>query len=202
MKSSVRSPTSYGQFLDVANARALAFFEAKDGYERRWDANVHAGLTRYFAIALLDRIGLDAHDESSDAPFERVGLANNGICLLRGSNVIRVRKADDGRLPPPGSSAQEQFYAQQMSLPLHLVGLNEPVDPTNFLILWGISPVDRVMNDLVIACPNGSKEPHWYAKVPHPVIGLRRSRQIAPVTTDDDFDEIVPAELSAVSDTE
>jgi hypothetical protein len=188
--------------LESANASAIAFFDReRAGEERRWDANVHASLTRYFAIQLLDRAGVDAQAESGDLTFERIGLANNGICLMRGRHVIRVRKADDGRLPAPGSLAQEEFYAQQMSLPFNIIGIESPDDPANFVILWGISAVDHAMNDLVLACPSATKEPYWYAKVVHPALKLRRADVIVRASQDD-FDEIVPAAADIVRDQE
>jgi hypothetical protein len=179
--------------LEEANSAALTFFEPEG---RRWDAGVHAQLTRYHLIPLLDEAGLAVAEEAGDMPYERVGLANNGVCLIRGRHVVRVRKADDGRLPPPGSAAQEAFYAQQMSLPFNLEGMHQPEDPANFLILWGLHPADRTLNDLVLACPSATSEPHWYAKVEHPVTSLRQST-VAPAATAD-FDEIVPVQPETV----
>jgi hypothetical protein len=183
--------------LESANTKALAFFDATTaGEPRRWDAGTHAQITRYHAIPLLDSAGIKAQEEAGDPPFERIGLANNGICLVRGRYVIRVRKADDGRLPPPGSIAQEEFYAQQMSLPFNLIGIDPPDDPANFVILWGISAIDHAMNDLVLACPSAGKEPHWYSKIAHPVVTMRR-QAASSMPTKGDFDEIVPAESDA-----
>jgi hypothetical protein len=179
--------------LEEANQEALAFFEPND---RRWDAGVHAQLTRYHLIPLLDETGLVTAEEAGDAPYERVGLANNGVCLIRGRHVVRVRKADDGRLPPPGSAAQEAFYAQQMSLPFNIEGASEPEDPANFLILWGLHPADRALNDLVLACPSATSEPHWYAHIEHPLTSLRRSHPVPAATSD--FDEIVPVQPDIV----
>ena len=188
--------------LESANASALAFFDReRTGEERRWDATVHASLTRYFAIPLLDGAGLSVQAEAGDLPFERIGLANNGICLIRGRHVIRVRKADDGRLPAPGSQAQEEFYAQQMSLPFNIIGIESPDDPANFVLLWGINAVDHAMNDLVLACPSATREPYWYAKVVHPALKLRRSDNIVRASRDD-FDEIVAADSDAVRERE
>lgn len=174
--------------LEQANQEALAFFEPE---ARRWDAGVHAQLTRYHVIPLLDEAGLVAREETGDLPYERIGLANNGVCLVRGRHVVRLRKADDGRIPPPGSASQEAFYAQQMSLPLHLEDAQEPEDPANFLILWGLHPADQTLNDLVLACPSANAEPHWYARIEHPAISLRRDFAI-PSPQTKDFDEIVP----------
>lgn len=189
--------------LEEANRKALVFFdEASAGEARRWCAGTHAGLTRYHLIPLLDSAGVAALEESGDpALFERIGLANNGICLLRGRYVIRVRKADDGRLPPPGSAAQEDFYAQQMSLPFNLLGMEEPHDPANFVVLWGVGSVDHALNDLVLVCPSATKEPYWYAKIAHPIMSLQPKGDGKKMPAGD-FDEIVAVGTPAAASQE
>ena len=184
--------------LESATAIALAYFDdeqrTRDGIPvgmRRFNLGVHAHLTRYNVLDLLDAIGIRAQGETGTLPFDRIGLANEGICLRQARFVIRVRKADDGRLPPPNSVSQEAFYAQQMAFPFNIIGVDVPDDVVNLIVLWGLCPEKRTLRDLVLACPRDSTDAYWYRRVPHPAMVMQATRTRAG--TEDDFPEIIPA---------
>lgn len=175
--------------LEVANERSVAFFaQIDDGIPRVWDPSVHAGLVRYFAINLLDRLGIKAAiEEADEVPFDRIDLANNGIYLRHGRYHIRIRKASDGKLPAPSSAAQVAFYLQEVPLP----GITISTDYVNLLLLWDVVTPEHALKDLVLACPKNVNDKHWGESLNHPA--LRIAKPVKRETSDDDFDQIVPA---------
>jgi hypothetical protein len=117
---------------------------------------------------------LDVVDELGDDDMESYGLSNMGILVLAKKYAIRILKADEGRLPAAGLSQQkQQFYRQQLSLPVGLKNASGLAIELNLVLLWH-KALDGSLR-ITLACPKWaatSRESvlaHWYLMIDTPV---------------------------------
>jgi hypothetical protein len=152
--------------LEAALRYADDFFAQPD---HSFDPYLFPSLVRYRVKSRLAVV-----DELGDDDIEAYGLSNMGLLVLVKKYAIRILKADEGRLPAAGPSQQkQQFYRQQLSLP---VGLKDPAAGAielNLVLLWHKAVDGSLL--LTMACPkwaNTSRESvmaHWYLMIDTPV---------------------------------
>ncbi len=134
-----------------------------------FDPYLFPSLVRYRVKTRLDVV-----DELGEDDVESFGLSNIGILVLAKKYAVRILKADEGRLPAAGTSQQkQQFYRQQLSLPVGLKNASAEAIELNLVLLWH-KAVDGSLR-LTLACPKWaatSRESvlaHWYLMIDSPV---------------------------------
>lgn len=175
--------------LEAAVFMAHNYFAQR---ERDVDLSHHANIVRYEAKVLFE-----------EQNFPMGDLANNGVLLTYKNYRIRILKADQGRVPCPGTTrAKQQFYRQ---LPLARVGdapasVRPPEEITNLLLIWDVTAT-YALADLLVACPKygdadrASVETFWKELLPHPA-ELVAPTAPGPIDADDEGDDL-PLELVA-----
>jgi hypothetical protein len=144
------------------------------------DAFLGSGLVRWRARRYLDHVARPL----VKVEYDREELANNGLSLTfrnSGSYAIRIRKADAGALPVPGTSkVMQAFYAQQLSFALGEAPANEVEDANtalNLVMLWEVTSAYR-LKELRLVCPRSggltreSVQWHWDVTIPHPALAV------------------------------
>lgn len=166
-------PVIYGALrhgVSVANA-----YFSKQGWEQADEPWLYCHLVRAHAKERLGGGGVVADLED----VEGVSLPMSGLLIHHGFDVVKIRKAEDGVVPRPGSVIAGQFYEQLSALP----GLEET---NNLLILWD-APGGQ-LSPLVLTRPLGSAHRHdllveWKVELPETTTSQRRV---------DDLDELAP----------
>jgi hypothetical protein len=145
------------------------------------DPHGHSTLVRWYVKQRLEQAG-------HEVEFEREDLALLGLMVAFNGNRYRIRKADQhGFLPPPGQSRRmQQYYAQQLRLPLlfHSDSLVEPEpEGHNYFILWHEHA--GLLSELSLVFPKSSREWtaewEWHVSIPY-AGGLRGSSTPTPST--------------------
>jgi len=161
--------------FESATERACQFFEAE---AEPVDAALFAPLVRHYMVRFLRDKGHVVDD------FEQEKLFNNGLCVTFGGRCIRMWKADDDTLPPPGSSiAKQSFLSQQLSWLPEIGGSFTPLT-LNLVILWNID-AHYHLSKLHLVCPKSASQDglfvqaHWTIPIPHPAISIDAS-QLGP----------------------
>ncbi len=126
----------------------------------------HASIVRYEAKVMLEEHGLPLED-----------LANNGLALTYAGYNLRAFKADQGRVPSPGTSKTKQRFFQQFrltDLPESLLSFAQAQQGRwNLVVVWDVTPT-YALADLVLALPKygdadrASVEMCWEVPIPHP----------------------------------
>ena len=164
--------------MDASIGEAVGFFPNPDEI----DPYLFPNLVRYHAKRFFQARHLAAtEEESSDVPeFEQIGLANNGICVVRHRYALRIRKSDDGLLPVPGQSATLQKFYRQQPLPFNLMDRPAQVVDTSLLVLWDVDAKHRFAG-LQLSCPRAgattraSVQTYWSVPIVNPVIATVRA---------------------------
>jgi hypothetical protein len=146
--------------VEVGAGEARAFFARRNEPVEPFH---FASTVRYVAKGILTEAGVTSEIALDD-------LANNGLSFRYGGYNVRVRKADDGRVPVPGGSRTLQlFYQQNFGL------LDSTGDTTNLIVLWDVvRPQFVPVEHLVVACPRSggrlqdSVSVHWQVALPNP----------------------------------
>lgn len=161
-------PTLY-QALEKAVQEARGFFPADEESGLPVDPFLFPNLFRYYAKLHLDNAGHETED------LGRESLPNNGLLLRYAGLHLRILKASNGGVPPPGDSDMKQAYYMQHVLPFPLEEGMKPIE-WNLLVLWDVTP-GYLMKDLTLALPRTGRdsevEVHWIGKIPHPILELR-----------------------------
>jgi hypothetical protein len=160
--------------------------------------NLFPNLVRYYAKRFFLARHLAATDEeTSDTPaFEQIGLANNGLCVVRHRYALRIRKSDNGLVPVPGSSTTLQQFYRQQPLPFNLVDRPAQAVDTSLLLLWDIDAKYNFAG-LQLSCPSAgettraSVQTHWSVSLANPIIASPATASTALFA---DLDEIQPLE--------
>lgn len=155
-------PTLFEGF-EIATERAYQFFESPG---KPVNSALYPALVRYYMREYLHDRG-QVVDE-----FDREEIFNNGLCITYRTRRIRMWKAIDDLIPPPGQSFTKQnFLSQQLAMPL-LDGGPKLVE-LNLVILWNVDSHHRLRR-LYLVCPktslhNGAVvEAYWSRLIPHP----------------------------------
>jgi hypothetical protein len=184
--------------MDASIGEAVAFFADPDDI----DPSLFPNLVRYHAKRFFLARHLAAiEEESSDVPaFEQIGLANNGICVVRHRYALRIRKSDNGLIPVPGNSVTLQKFYRQQPLPFNLVDRPPQVVDTSLLVLWDIDVKHRFAG-LQLSCPRAgettraSVQTYWSVEIPNPLINSVRA---TARTLAEDLDEIEALEPKSI----
>jgi hypothetical protein len=156
--------------LEGATAISRSYFE--DTIGAPVDRPLFPNLVRYHVKRLL---GAKGHEVRDELEYEQQSLPNNGLALRCARYGIRILKAHDGDLPPPGPSKSKQaFYAQQLELPLvpEEYAHAEPIR-LNLIILWDVE-WNFSLSRLTLVCPrsgdvtHASVQTYWSVPIPHP----------------------------------
>jgi hypothetical protein len=171
------------EVIERAVADAQAYLDAKrvelrgpDG-DDAIDPYVFSQLVRFYASELL------ASSSFAELGYRLERLPNCGIYLEYLGYLIRLWKADEGKLPAPGASLSKQDFYQQ---PLFAEDR-----PRKLAVLWETYKSGKV--SLILACPSGEGEPwqpgqsHWELTIPHPATTSEQVRESVAV---DDFDDL------------
>ncbi len=177
------------QTIEEAVLWTKDFFE---GNTREVDPSLAPNMVCYYAKDALRKRGQAVEDDIGMEP-----LANNGLMLTYGGMAVRILKADNGSLPPPGySRARQAFYHQQYALDFPSAkGIYRP-SMLNLILLWNADP-GYVFQGLTLSCPKGgdtrrsSVEEYWRVPVPHPVLLL----EDRPVKSDVEPAEDLPLDF-------
>lgn len=101
-------------------------------------------------------------------------LALCGLCFRYRQYLIRIWKAQDHQLPPPGpSETRQSFYNQQYRL-----DFNGDSVELDLAFLWNLDSRYN-LSALWLVCPkyfdpeSATIEAHWSIPVPHPVLTIR-----------------------------
>jgi hypothetical protein len=169
--------------MDSAVTGAASFFSGGVPV----DASLFPNLVRYYAKGSFANHNLDAEDEETPAKFESVGLANNGLCVISGRYALRIRKSDNGQVPPPGPSfTLRQFYRQQ-PLPFNRFNMPAQAVDTSLLVLWNVDSLHRLAG-LELSCPRegadtqSSVKVYWSVPLLSPLI---TQKEVGPRAVDD-----------------
>lgn len=153
--------------FEAATEKASQFFESQS---KPVNSALYPTLVRYYMREHLKDKG-QVVDE-----FDREEIFNNGLCVTYGVRRIRMWKAYDDTIPPPGSSFTKQsFLGQQLAM--SLFGDNPKPIELNLVILWNVNSHYR-LSGLYLACPksalhNGAAaEAYWSRPIPHPAESL------------------------------
>lgn len=179
--------------IDSAITGATSFFA-----DRREPIcpSLFPNLVRYFAKQFFSNLHLEAADDDLK-DFESIGLANNGLCLVRGRYAIRIRKSDNGLLPVPGPSITlQQFYRQQLPLPFNLLDRPAQIPDTSLFVLWDVDTNYHLVRLQLVAPQSGdvtraSVNQLWATPLPDPFATLSREESAADLG---DLEEIQPLE--------
>lgn len=173
------------QSTDRAAQQARAFFDGK----QRIDPYLFPNLFRYFAKEQLDSGGQEVEDLGRD------DLPNNGLLVRFNGLQLRILKAYNGSVPPPGDSEPKiAYYNQQLPLPLSslIQTRGETRIEWNLIVLWDVS-AEYLMRPLRLALPRSGRDNDvdvdWIATIPNPILSIQASPdQEAPPA--DDLDDI------------
>jgi hypothetical protein len=150
--------------FESAAEQACQFFEARATPVNR---PLFPALVRYHARELLEQRGQTVDELDSE------DIGNNGLCLIHRARRIRVWKAEDDELPPPGTSRLKSLFLNQQ------LGLFLPEDNTpssiqlNLALLWNVDSNFR-LKALHLACPRSAfhmwspAEAWWTVRLTHP----------------------------------
>lgn len=181
--------------MDSAVTGAASFFP--DGVAI--DTCLFPNLVRYYAKQFFENRHLQAEEEES-TEFDRIGLANNGLCVVRGRYAIRIRKSDNGLVPVPGSSQTLQQFYKQQPLPFNLANRPIQIVDTSLMLLWEVDAVCRLVG-MELSCPRAgtttrsSVELHWSVPLVNPM--ATANRQTSPPIGDlEGIEAIAPADES------
>jgi len=183
--------------FEIATERACQFFEAES---KPVNGALFAPLVRYHVREFLQDKGQVVDD------FDREEMFNNGLCVTFGTRRIRMWKADDDTLPPPGSSLVKQsFLSQQLSWSL-LDGQSPRLITLNLVILWNVDGQYR-LSTLYLVCPKWAPheglaaEAYWARAIPHPATSIDAVQRAPSETKSKDLPiEIYEAEVADIEE--
>jgi hypothetical protein len=168
---------------------AFSAHEAFAAKGREVEPYYHAATFRYEAKLLLEAEGFAMQD-----------LGNNGLMLTIARYTIKILKADQGRIPCPGTSHTKREFYYQTGLemwPDAVVSiLREP--PINLIIVWDVT-AKYALAPLELVCPKSgdadrsSAESYWRIPIPHPATSIV---PILPVVAEcNELDDDLPITL-------
>jgi hypothetical protein len=153
------------------------------------DPYLAPALLRFYAKHYLDQAG---HDVEA---FGRDDVPNNGLLVRWKGLHLKILKAHNGGVPPPGDSEPKQdYYNQQLAL---LPSPSQQADYTpiewNLLVLWDASPAYEI-KDLILALPKFGRdsrvETHWSGTIPYPILGIEPESSRDDQVAADDLDDM------------
>jgi hypothetical protein len=164
------------QVLEAAGAAAAEYLESA---KLPRDPFLLSTLVRAHARQRLDAHGPIAVDSPNG--LMREPLANVGLSLTyRNSYRIKILKAANGAMRPPGSHRMEDYYEQ-------LTIFQDQVDAMNLVVIWDLAP-DGTLS-LKLVCPRdgsmtrSSVSVHWMIALPHPAETMKPA-QVTEVADD------------------
>lgn len=171
----------------AAQSARMFFDQEADGAV---DPYLFPNLFRFHAKRYLDALGHEVKE------FGRDSLPNNGLLVRFNGFHLRILKAQNKGVPPPGQSESKQaYYCQQLALPYSdaaTPGLNLPID-WNLLVIWDVTK-EYVLRDLQLGLPKIVLEDdflmHWVEPIPHPVLAITQSAPISEEPHQDDLDDL------------
>lgn len=171
---------------------------------------LYPSLVRYFVKRHLDAQGHATEDEQAE--YERDEIANNGLMVsYQGPSArryaVRMLKADNGGLPPPGDSQTKQRFYSQQQLAFAFIKTNDPLAGVlNLVVLWEIT-VNYNFWELQLSCPSNGMNTrrvahdHWTVSVPHPAEAATAGQAIEEGTDGaDDVGFTLPHEDTGTDD--
>jgi hypothetical protein len=169
--------------LRFGAAEAARFFKGK-----RSDDDLFCHLVRYFAMTSLGKSSAELQQRGAELLVDR--LNNSGIELRWRSYRIRVWRAPNGMLPPPGVSQRRREFYNQLSLGLADEG------EINVALLWDADEEGQLLS-LWLVCPRSPMDPksvHWRIPV-HESTGavaatLPEEEEDLPIRLRRDIDEL------------
>lgn len=149
-----------------------------------FDGSWHAAMVR---IHLRQHIHRQGWTIDSDDCLKAVELNNGGLSIRYAGCQLRILKAYQKQVPPPGrNGARQRFYRQVSLLPE-----SEDGHIANLILLW-VLDADHQLSQVLLACPR-YEDPwiasaYWYLQVPH---AAEMIRPIAanPAPSVDEMDE-------------
>lgn len=166
----MRKPPTYAEVSDeigslypvLYRAFEAATAEAKDYFVnqgRPIDWQLYPDLVRYEAKHLLVLAG-------HDAQFDMEDLSRNGLMAAFAGYPTRIRKADNGSVPLPGSSQPYMGHLNQQAwLPL------DGERKWNLMALWDTTPLGLLSSiklALTASASQTSVDNYWIETIPHP----------------------------------
>jgi hypothetical protein len=158
-------PEIYASF-EYGIAKAKGYFE---GEEIPVESSVFSALVRLHVKEYLQGKGVE------DVAFYDLALC--GLCFRYRQYLIRMWKARDDQLPPPGpSETRQSFYNQQYRLNFN--GDSVELEPRHLAFLWNLDSRFN-LSALWLVCPkcfdleSATTEAEWSIPVPHPVLTIR-----------------------------
>jgi hypothetical protein len=162
----------YGGLEEAIDLAKQFFPEGK-----KIDPFLFPNLVRYYALERLEPVSLEIDR------FLVNRLSNNGISVRYGEYHMRIWKADEGELPPPGySQTKVDFYEQRELFP----GMRY----LKLAVIWDVTSAGT-LKKLLLVCPKGDGPPfangqaHWQIEIPHPVTAISADKELAQQATDD-----------------
>jgi hypothetical protein len=185
--------------LQHGTHEARDFFDGqKDTAKKVLDRYLAPNLVRFHARHLLKKNDVSVVD-----------VSNNGMCFAYDGYIIRILKANNGKLPVPGHSETRRAFYQQDQYKLKLVGFDNSDDNAaeklNLIILWDVS-YSYDLGVISLACPKSgdftreSVSAYWHCKIPASML-LGQTSDNIPIESLDIEDLPISLDTDQISST-
>ncbi len=176
--------------FERGTVHARDYFQERN---KRVDITLFNDLVRFWARDYLNDKG-----QFVEVVYQTADIANIGLSLTFDRYSVRIWKAKEGEIPPPGRSrAKHEFLNQFVQAEMEFPGLPRPVE-LNLALLWRMGPGYQ-FKGLELACPratNGRYSPvdiYWSEPVGYSALIYRRPVETAvgqPVEEDLPFEAL------------